>query len=167
MSKREDLEALGYKAYENDNIIVYWRPNSCIHAGRCVSLNNQVFDPRRRPWIDLSKASAIEIAKIIDNCPSKALQCELKFKIEFIDEELKSIAKLEDVIVGECDCIVKEDKWAITHTEVKEGYEGRGIAKLLVENVIENAKKNNMKINPICSYAKKLIESNERYSDIL
>ena len=31
-----------------------------------------------RPWIDLSQASAKEIAAVIDQCPSKALQYELK-----------------------------------------------------------------------------------------
>ena len=44
----------------------------------CVRGNGKVFEVDRRPWIDLSQASAEEIAAIIDRCPSKALQYELK-----------------------------------------------------------------------------------------
>jgi len=80
MTKREELEAKGYKAYENEEIVVYWNPKVCTHSGNCVRGNRGVFDPSRRPWLDLSKASAAEIARIIDTCPSKALQYELKKK---------------------------------------------------------------------------------------
>jgi len=36
-------------------------------------------------------------------------------------------------------------------------YQGQGIAKKLVENVIQNAKRLNKKIEATCSYAQKLI----------
>ena len=78
MSKKEELEKRGYKTYENDDIRVFWNPEVCEHAAECVMGNINVFDPSRRPWIDLSKAPAKEIAEIIDRCPSKALQYELK-----------------------------------------------------------------------------------------
>ena len=78
MIMREELESKGYKAYENDEMIVYWNPKVCYHAGECYSGNIEVFDPRRRPWIDLSKAPASEIAAIVERCPSKALKYELK-----------------------------------------------------------------------------------------
>ena len=66
MSKKEELEALGYKTYENDKMAVFWNPTICQHAGICVKGNNLVFDVSRMPWIDLSKASAIERAKVKD-----------------------------------------------------------------------------------------------------
>ena len=78
MSKQQQLEAQGYKTYENDRIRVFWNPSICRHVGRCVRGNADVFDPKRRPWVDLSKATAEEIAAIIDRCPSGALLCELK-----------------------------------------------------------------------------------------
>ena len=78
MSKREELESKGFKTYETDDICVFWNPEICQHAAKCTRGNKAVFDPKRRPWIDLSQASAEEIAEVIEQCPSKALQYELK-----------------------------------------------------------------------------------------
>jgi predicted GNAT family acetyltransferase len=50
---------------------------------------------------------------------------------------------------------------------VKQEFGGRGIAKRLVLAVIEEARKQNKKINPICSYAKKMMESSDEYKDVL
>ena len=78
MSVKEDLIAQGYKAYETDEIIVFWKPDLCQHAIECVRGNNKVFDPSKRPWVDLTQAPAGEIAEIIDRCPSGSLKYELK-----------------------------------------------------------------------------------------
>ena len=78
MSIKEKLISQGYKAYENDDIIVFWKPDLCEHATECIRGNNKVFDVSRRPWIDLSQAPASEIAEIIDKCPSEALKYALK-----------------------------------------------------------------------------------------
>ena len=67
-----------FRKYENDEIIVYWNADLCTHATECVRGNNEVFNVSRRPWVDISKASASEIAEIIDRCPSGALRYELK-----------------------------------------------------------------------------------------
>lgn len=78
MSIKENLISQGYKAYENDEIIVFWKPDLCEHATECIRGNNNVFDVSRRPWVDLSQAPASEIAEIIDKCPSEALKYALK-----------------------------------------------------------------------------------------
>lgn len=79
MSKEELLQK-GYKAYENDEICVFWKPRLCEHATECIRGNSDVFDVSRRPWVDVSQAPASEIAEIIDRCPSGALKYELKSK---------------------------------------------------------------------------------------
>lgn len=66
------------KAYETDELTVFWKPDICIHSGNCVRGNKDVFDPARRPWIDLSQASAQDIMRVIDTCPSGALSYEEK-----------------------------------------------------------------------------------------
>ena len=167
MNRKEELGNLGYKSYENDEIIVYWNPNVCEHAGLCVQGDNEVFDSKRRPWIDLSKASSIKIAKIIDNCPSKALQYDLKLKIEFHMDESRSVALLGSKVIGECEIIESNSKWAITHTGVREEYNGRGIAKMLVLSIVDAARENNMKLLPLCSYAQKVLIDKEEYKDVL
>lgn len=77
-------------------------------------------------------------------------------KIKF--ETNKSVAYDDDKKIGECDFINQNDTWNIVHTEVNNEYQGQGIAKKLVECVIENAKKCNKKIEADCSYAKKILE---------
>ena len=96
MSMKEQLEQQGFKTYENDAICVFWRPSMCTHSGKCVMGNNAVFDPLRRPWIDLSQADTKEIAAIIDQCPSKALHYELKEAIRVVFEESKQQAAAYD-----------------------------------------------------------------------
>ena len=77
-------------------------------------------------------------------------------KINF--EENKSVAYDDNKQVGECDFIEKGDTWNIIHTEVNDTYQGQGIARKLVECVIENAKKSKKRIKADCSYAKRVLE---------
>lgn len=67
-----------------------------------------------------------------------------------------------NIKIGECEFLESEEYWNIIHTEVDSLYQGQGIAKKLVENVIENANKYNKKIYAECSYANKIIERNYR-----
>ena len=78
-------------------------------------------------------------------------------KIVFKKEEKKSIAYDFDKQIGECDFEEISDTWNITHTEVDSAYGGQGIAKKLVESVIQNAHMSNKNLEATCSYAKKLI----------
>ena len=68
------------RTYENDEIIVYWDSDLCIHVAECLKGNNKVFNLSQRPWVNLSAAPAEEIARVIDLCPSGALKYELKKK---------------------------------------------------------------------------------------
>ncbi len=61
------------KNYEADGLTIHWHAEKCIHSAHCVKSNMEVFNPRRRPWVEPMAASGEEIAKIIDGCPSKAL----------------------------------------------------------------------------------------------
>ena len=78
-------------------------------------------------------------------------------KIVFREKERKSIAYDLDKQIGECDFEEINDSWNIIHTEVDSTYQGQGIAKKLVKNVIENAKILNKNIEATCTYAKKII----------
>ena len=87
--------------------------------------------------------------------------------INFNQRESRSVALNEGNIIGYCQYKEENNIWSITHTVVKQEFGGRGIAKRLVLAVIEEARKQNKKINPICSYAKKMMESNDEYKDVL
>lgn len=59
--------------YKNADITVRWEPAKCIHSGICFRGLPQVFDPRRKPWIDVSEADAETIRAQVARCPSGAI----------------------------------------------------------------------------------------------
>lgn len=60
-----------------------------------------------------------------------------------------------------------KDKMTIIHTEVNEAYEGKGLGRQLVQAAVEYARKEKMKIVPLCSYAKKVFEKTPAFGDVL
>lgn len=60
-----------------------------------------------------------------------------------------------------------KDKFIIDHTEVDPEFEGQGIGKQLVHAAVDYARKNNLKIIPKCSYAKSVLEKDEKLHDVL
>ena len=64
--------------YDGEDITVTWDEKRCIHARECVDGLPGVFDPDERPWIDPDEASADEVAEVITQCPTGALQFERK-----------------------------------------------------------------------------------------
>lgn len=69
------------KTYPNEDITVIWRPDVCIHSTKCWKSSLAIFNPKRRPWIDLSAGTTEQIIKILDNCPSEALSYERNNKM--------------------------------------------------------------------------------------
>jgi uncharacterized Fe-S cluster protein YjdI len=60
--------------YCGSDIIVYWEPQYCIHVANCVRGLPQVFDRKRRPWIQIGpETTAEELARVIVTCPTGAL----------------------------------------------------------------------------------------------
>ena len=80
-------------------------------------------------------------------------------KINFDKNNNRAIALDDDKIVGVCEYTASIKQWNIVHTEVNEDYQGQGIAKGLVNCVIENATSNNITLTADCSYAKSLIKN--------
>lgn len=55
----------------------------------------------------------------------------------------------------------------IDHTGVDPAYRGHGLAEGLVRHVVEKAKKEGLKIQPVCSYAKREFDKKEDYQEVL
>jgi uncharacterized Fe-S cluster protein YjdI len=66
------------KAYVADDITVTFDAEICEHVANCVRGLPAVFDAKRRPWIDPSQAPAEAVAEQVRQCPSGALQYELR-----------------------------------------------------------------------------------------
>lgn len=66
--------------YTNGEITIEWKPEVCIHSTICFKGLGEVFDPRRRPWIDMSKAETEKIMAQVKQCPSGALSYTINEK---------------------------------------------------------------------------------------
>ncbi len=63
--------------------------------------------------------------------------------------------------------MVGEDLMIIDHTEVGEELKGQGAGKELVKASVEFARKNNIKILPLCPFAKATFKKTPEYADVL
>lgn len=59
--------------FRGRNISVTWSRRRCIHAAECVMHLPTVFEPGRRPWVEVSQASEDAIARVVARCPTGAL----------------------------------------------------------------------------------------------
>ncbi|MEQ8927659.1 MAG: GNAT family N-acetyltransferase [Fulvivirga sp.] len=60
-----------------------------------------------------------------------------------------------------------DDRFIIDHTEVDDRFRGQSLGLKLVEAAVGYARKNKMKIMPLCPFAKKMFERHSEYNDVL
>ena len=60
-----------------------------------------------------------------------------------------------------------EDKIIIDHTEVNPGNEGKGFGKKMVVKAVEFAREKNIKIIPLCPFAKSVFDKTPEFRDVL
>lgn len=71
--EREDKKYSSERKYRNKDITVYWKPSACVHASYCYRELIEVFDPGRRPWVDMSGSTTSNIIEVVNMCPTEAL----------------------------------------------------------------------------------------------
>lgn len=71
--EREKNQYSGGRRYKNNEITVYWKPDACVHASYCYRELIEVFDPGRRPWVDMNGATTERIIEVVNMCPTEAL----------------------------------------------------------------------------------------------
>jgi len=59
------------------------------------------------------------------------------------------------------------DKIIIEHTEVPEALEGHGLAGRMVSTALDYARTQNLKVLPVCPFAKAFIGRHREYHDLL
>lgn len=88
------------------------------------------------------------------------LESNLKNGYFYIDNNGKQQAKMTFVFAG-------SDKIIIDHTEVADGNEGKGLGKKMVTKAVEFAREKNIKIIPLCPFAKSVFDKTPEYKDVL
>ena len=78
------------RKYTNGEITVYWQPKKCIHATTCYRELIEVFNPRKRPWVNMDGASTEEIVRVVKLCPTQALSFEYNKDIEAARSDVQS-----------------------------------------------------------------------------
>jgi uncharacterized Fe-S cluster protein YjdI len=71
--EREKNSFSGGRKYRGKDITVYWKPDACVHASYCYRELIEVFDPGRRPWVDMNGAETDQIIEVVNMCPTEAL----------------------------------------------------------------------------------------------
>lgn len=84
------------RKYSNDDITVFWKPSKCIHVTTCYRELIEVFNPRKRPWVNMQGAPTEEIIRVVDLCPTGALSYKWNDKTKQ-DQVKKDVKKEESV----------------------------------------------------------------------
>jgi uncharacterized Fe-S cluster protein YjdI len=70
---KDEKKFSGGRRYRNDDITVYWKPSACVHASYCYRELIEVFDPSRRPWVEMNGSTTERIIEVVNLCPTEAL----------------------------------------------------------------------------------------------
>lgn len=77
--------------YTNGEITVFWKPKKCVHATTCYRELIEVFNPRKRPWVNMEGATTDRIIEVVDKCPTGALSWEWKDEQKRIEADQKKV----------------------------------------------------------------------------
>jgi len=106
------------KTYSNNEITVIWKPDVCIHSTKCWKASLAVFNPNRKPWIDMSGGTTDEIIKIVNNCPSGALS--FKKNNEAAEPKVQPVQSQTTVHVSKGGPYLVKGKFVFVGTDGKE-----------------------------------------------
>jgi uncharacterized Fe-S cluster protein YjdI len=93
------------REYTNGEITVFWKPRKCIHVTTCYRELIEVFNPRKRPWVNMYGAPTEEIIRVVKLCPTQALSFQYNKEIDAEkqadncherNEEIPEVCVIED-----------------------------------------------------------------------
>jgi hypothetical protein len=91
--------------------------------------------------------------------------------IEIVDERHGALGQyhllVDGVEVGELDYRDGQGRRVFSHTGVRPEFEGRGLAAQLVRRALSDARDEEVKVVPQCSFVARFIASHPQYDDLV
>lgn len=113
------------KHYSNNDITITWKPDTCIHSRICWTQLRSVFDPTKRPWIEMSGADTQTIIDQVRRCPSGALSYHVNDGEEKQQAVSAEVAEIVNIRITPNGPIIVNTDCRITHRdgseEIKKG----------------------------------------------
>ena len=113
--------------YTNNEVTVVWKPDTCIHSRICWTQLREVFDPAKKPWVNIEGATTDAIIEQVRKCPSGALSYFMNAAGEnTAEKEIQSeVASIMNIQIKPNGPILITTDCEITHSdgrkEIKQG----------------------------------------------
>jgi uncharacterized Fe-S cluster protein YjdI len=108
------------RKYTNGEITVFWQPVKCVHATTCYRELLDVFNPRKRPWVNMNGASTEEIIRVVKLCPTQALSFAYNKDIEPENQTEMAENAVNEVMVMKDGPIVLKGNFTLYDPDGKE-----------------------------------------------
>ncbi|QCK16330.1 (4Fe-4S)-binding protein [Mangrovivirga cuniculi] len=102
------------KTYSKGNTTVVWQPDKCYHSENCYKGLPEVFNPEKKPWVNMAGASEKAIREQVAMCPSGALSIKEKDQEDKINDMSDVKIKVSPagplMVSGNCTIELKDGK---------------------------------------------------------
>jgi uncharacterized Fe-S cluster protein YjdI len=106
--------------YTNNEVTVVWKPDQCIHSAICWTGLKEVFNPTKRPWVNIEGAATDRIIEQVQRCPSGALSYFMNAEKERTETPVAETANRVKVEVSPKGPYILNTECIIKHADGKE-----------------------------------------------